>query len=71
MYILMTQSQYDSRTTESYTGLAKTNLDGDMYIVQLKPSTALTDARTKDFKGKDEAQEYMYDNPEDWVEDLE
>lgn len=71
MYILMTQSQYDSRTTTDYTGVTKSNLDGDMHIVQLASGTPLTDSHTQYFIGKDEAQKYMYDNSDDWVEDLE
>ena len=71
MYILMTQSQYDSRTTTDYTGETKSNLDGDMHIVQLASETPLTDTYTQYFIGKDEAQKYMYDNSDDWVEDLE
>lgn len=71
MYILMTQSQYDSRTTADYTGATKSNLDGDMHIVQLKQGASLTDDNTQYFIGKDEAQKYMYDNPEEWVEDID
>lgn len=68
MYILMTQSQYDSRTTTDYTGETKSNVNGDMHIVQLDSGTPLTDSYTQYFIGKDEAQKYMYDNSEDWVE---
>lgn len=71
MYVLMTQSQYDSRTTADYTGATKSNLDSDMHIVQLASGTPLTDSYTQYFIGKDETQKYMYDNPDDWVEDLE
>ena len=67
MYILMTQSQYDSRTQSDYTGKAKSNLDSDMYIVQLKQSTP-TDLYSEYFIGKDEAQKYMLDNSDSWVE---
>lgn len=67
MYILMTQSQYDSRTQSDYTGKAKSNLDSDMYIVQLKQS-ATTDLYSEYFIGKDEAQKYMLDNSDNWVE---
>lgn len=68
MYILMTQSQYDSRTTSDYTGKTKSNLDVDMHIVQLKPETALTDDNIQHFVGRDEAQKYMLDNSDSWVE---
>ncbi len=68
MYILMTQSQYDSRTTTDYTGVTKSNLDGDMHIVQLASETPLTDSHTQYFIGKDEAQKHMLDNSDSWVE---
>ena len=71
MYILMTQSQYDSRTTTDYTGATKSNLDRDMHIVQLKSGVSLTDTNTQYFIGKDEAQKYMLDNSADWEEDLD
>jgi len=68
MYILMTQSQYDSRTQSDYTGKTKSNLNGDMHIVQLKSDKSLSDTNTDYFIGKDEAQKYMYDNSDSWVE---
>jgi hypothetical protein len=71
MYVLMTQSQYDSRTQNDYEGNTVLSINDDMYIVQLKPGLSTEDAKTEYFIGKDAAQKYMHDNAVNWIEEID
>ena len=71
MYVLMTQGQYDSRTQINYEGASVPSISDDMYIVQLKPGLSTEDVITKYFIGKDAAQQYMYENAINWIEEID